>query len=197
MLTLDQLRAEVLGCSRCPLWRSRTNAVPGEGSRRCPMFVGEAPGANEDAEGRPFVGAAGKFLTKLIEDVLGLSRTEVYITNLVKCRPPKNREPTPEEEAACWSYLEREISLVKPTILVTLGRHSSAYVLSRGQINFKSIESVRGRTFKVKLGEETATVFPTYHPAAALYNPSLKEELESDFRKLKAFLGGGLEKYLI
>ncbi|BBD73778.1 hypothetical protein HS1genome_2167 [Sulfodiicoccus acidiphilus] len=161
------------------------------------MFVGEAPGANEDAEGRPFVGAAGKFLTKLIEDVLGLSRTEVYITNLVKCRPPKNREPTPEEEAACWSYLEREISLVKPTILVTLGRHSSAYVLSRGQINFKSIESVRGRTFKVKLGEETATVFPTYHPAAALYNPSLKEELESDFRKLKAFLGGGLEKYLI
>ncbi|MGE3797973.1 MAG: uracil-DNA glycosylase family protein, partial [Thermomicrobiales bacterium] len=123
---LENIAAEVRVCTLCELARTRTHAVPGEGPERAPiMFIGEGPGLNEDQQGRPFVGASGKFLTELIERA-GLEREEVFITNVVKCRPPGNRDPLPDELAACSGYLQRQIDAIDPTVIVTLGRFSMA-----------------------------------------------------------------------
>lgn len=159
------------------------------------MFVGEAPGFNEDREGRPFVGAAGKFLTQLIEEILKLKRDDVFITNVIKCRPPNNRDPMPEEVSVCSSYLERQIRALEPKIIVSLGRHSTLYFLSKIGISARGIFAVRGKPYKIKEKDISYTLFPTLHPAAALYNPKQRSIIEGDFRKLKGMLGG-LMKYL-
>jgi len=123
---LQEIAEQVRNCRKCDLWKTRKNAVPGEGNPHAEiMFVGEAPGENEDIEGKPFVGAAGKLLTKLITEVLGLKREDVFITNVVKCRPPQNRDPTEEEMTACSPYLRMQIDIIKPKLIVTLGRHST------------------------------------------------------------------------
>lgn len=181
MNSLEEIADKVRQCTDCPLWRSRTRAVPGEGPSQVKLvFVGEAPGFYEDQEGRPFVGAAGRFLSELLTSI-GLRREDVYITNTVKCRPPNNRDPLPGEMDACKKYLDRQIELLRPRLVVTLGRHSMARFLPR-----ESITRVRGKPRKVGI----VTVYPMLHPAAALHQQSLRSAIEEDFRGLRAFLDG-------
>ncbi|BCU67683.1 uracil-DNA glycosylase [Sulfolobales archaeon HS-7] len=193
---MDELRLKITSCTVCRLSLTRVNAVPGDGSINSKIiFIGEAPGYYEDQKGKPFVGAAGKLLTHLISDVLGLERKDVFITNVVKCRPPNNRDPHEDEVSSCSSYLDREIEIISPNYIVTLGRHSTSYILSRANIPFTSISDVRGKFFKWGRIE----IMPTFHPAAALYNPQLRSVLEDDFRTLASRLnskGRNLLDYL-
>ncbi len=177
---LATVHSEIMGCTKCELHKSRKNAVPGEGPVDPKiMFVGEGPGQNEDQLGRPFVGAAGKLLTELLESI-GLSRSEVFITNIVKCRPPGNRAPRKSEIEACNPYLMSQIRLIKPRIVCALGTPAIATLLGE---EF-SATRVHGRP----MSKGEVTVLPMYHPAAALYDASLKETLASDFRILKDLL---------
>ncbi|AWR97020.1 uracil-DNA glycosylase [Acidianus sulfidivorans JP7] len=182
---LCEIAREIINCTKCKLYLTRTNAVPGDGNPKAEvMLVGEAPGANEDKEGKPFVGAAGKFLTELLNSI-GLDRKSVFITNLVKCRPPNNREPEEDEIASCSPYLDRQINEIMPRVIITLGKYSTTYMLSKIQVKVKSLKSVRGKFFEWKNNDHIILIFPTYHPAAALYNPNLRLELFNDFKKVK------------
>ena len=186
---LRQLEKEVRSCIKCPLHLSRTLAVPGEGDHNAKlMFIGEAPGYHEDLEGRPFVGAAGKLLTKMIEQTLGIKRENVYITNIVKCRPPENRNPTPLEIETCSPYLERQLSIIKPQIVSSLGRHSTRYFLLKAGVIARGILSVRGKIYEFQSDSRKLSLLPTIHPAAALYDPKNLKILEHDFVKLKEML---------
>jgi DNA polymerase len=180
--------SEVIVCKRCDLWRSRKNAVPGTGNARSKVFfIGEAPGRSEDEKGEPFVGAAGEFLDTLLSEI-GFSREDVFITNVVKCRPPRNRQPLPLEIATCTPYLERQISIVKPNVMVTLGNHSTAYILSKAGLSFDGIMQVHGKLFETSILGMHLIVFPTFHPAAALYSGEYRKRLIDDFRLLKGEL---------
>ncbi|RLE92946.1 MAG: uracil-DNA glycosylase [Thermoprotei archaeon] len=185
---LSKINKEIAKCTRCKLSLYRTKPVPGEGNPYAKvMFIGEAPGRFEDLQGRPFVGAAGKLLTELLNGI-GLSREEVFITNVVKCRPPNNRDPREDEIKLCSSFLERQIEIIDPDVIVTLGRHSTRYILGRAGYKVDSIMRVRGREFEILLEGRRRKVLPMLHPAAALYNPRLKNLLEEDFRKLRKML---------
>ena len=182
---LDVVASEVIVCRKCPLWKSRKSAVPGEGNPESQvMFIGEAPGQSEDIEGRPFVGAAGKFLETLLSEI-GLSRNDVFIGNIVKCRPPRNREPTPNEIQTCTPYLDRQIKIIKPKFIVTLGNHSTAYTFSKANLPFSSITQARGKFYTTTILDMEVTIFPTFHPAAALYSAKYKETIQRDFQLLK------------
>jgi len=176
---------------------TRKHAVPGEGPLNARvMLIGEAPGRVEDEEGRPFVGAAGRLLNELLS-MAGLSRGEVYITNLVKCRPPNNRDPMPDEVESCRQYLVSQILIIKPRILVTLGRHSTREILSMSGRKVDNVGSVRGRVHRVRISDLEVVVLPTYHPAAALYNPRLRRIIEEDFARLGDMIKrGGIMDYL-
>lgn len=185
---LSKINEEIAKCTRCRLSLYRTKPVPGEGNPYTKaMFIGEAPGRFEDLQGRPFVGAAGKLLTELLNSI-GLSREEVFITNVVKCRPPNNRDPREDEIKLCSSFLERQIEIIDPDIIVTLGRHSTRYILGRAGYKVDSIMRVRGREFEILIEGRRRRVLPMLHPAAALYNPRLKNLLEEDFIKLRKML---------
>ena len=173
---LKQVADETSVCTKCELHHSRINAVPGEGPSNADLlFIGEGPGFHENEQGRPFVGAAGRFLEELLENV-GMSREQVYITNVVKCRPPGNRDPRPEEIEICTrDYLDRQIQSIKPKVIVTLGRFSMALYLPNAKIS-----EVHGQPLRVK----GCLVVPMYHPAAALHQGSLRPVIESDFSKL-------------
>ena len=172
---LQQIAREVAVCQRCQLHYSRKKAVPGEGpADSSVIFIGEGPGFHENEQGRPFVGAAGKYLNELLNKV-GMQRQQVFIGNVVKCRPPNNRDPLPEELAACSDYMERQIQAINPRVVVTLGRFSMARFLPNAKISV-----VHGQSFQVK----GRLVVPMYHPAAALHQPSLKPQLERDFAHL-------------
>jgi uracil-DNA glycosylase family 4 len=176
---LATVAAEVRGCTRCPLHRGRTQAVPGEGNPLTDvLLVGEGPGAREDATGRPFVGPAGQLLTELLR-AIGWAREDVFIANVVKCRPPGNRDPEPDEIGACAGYLDRQEAALDPAVIVTLGRHSLARYLPGARIS-----GVHGRLHRAG----SRFVFPMYHPAAALHQASLRETLFSDIRGLPAAL---------
>lgn len=196
-MRLEEIAEEIRKCERCPLHLGRKKAVPGEGNERAKvMLIGEAPGKNEDEQGRPFVGAAGRLLEGLLESI-GLRRSEVFITNVVKCRPPGNRDPRPEEIEACLPYLREQISLINPDVVVALGRHSAGVLL--GKIGGVSVMKVRGKVFERDVFGRVRKVLPTLHPAAALYNPKLKSLLEEDFVKLKELIGQrgtGLEEWI-
>lgn len=189
---IKKVEAEVVVCTKCGLWRGRQNAVPGEGDiNAIVMFVGEAPGHWEDVKGRPFVGAAGKFLDEMLSRI-GLSRSEVYIANILKCRPPENRDPLPIEVKACTPFLDRQIQIIKPRLIVTLGRHSTSYILSKA--GFKDVEGItklRGKVYAADVLGLRVSVIPTYHPAAALYSAKYRGGLEGDFQ----LLGVELEKH--
>lgn len=176
--SLGDVAAAVNTCQDCPLCRGRTRAVPGHGNASARfMLIGEAPGYHEDLQGLPFVGQAGQLLNELLQSI-GLKRGDVYITNVVKCRPPQNRDPLTEEMEACAKYLERQIDLINPEIIVTLGRYSMARFLPGDRI-----AKVHGAERKVN----GRTVVPMYHPAAALHQPALRDTLFQDFgRILKA-----------
>ena len=179
MDSINEVARKILVCQECPLGTTRTNAVPGEGPETARiMFVGEAPGYHEDQQGRPFVGQAGQFLDKLLKSI-NLNREDVFIANMVKCRPPGNRDPLPAESAACNKYLDKQIELVNPDLIVTLGRHSLGKFFPN-----ESITRVRG---KVRLKDELR-VLPLLHPAAALHRQSLSEAIHEDFKKIPAAL---------
>jgi DNA polymerase len=187
---INMIVAEIEVCHKCKLWRHRKNVVPGEGCVEAEvMFVGEAPGYREDIEGRPFVGVAGKLLDKLLSKIK-LSRNEIYITNLIKCRPPENRDPLTSELDACTPFLDRQIELIKPRIIVPLGRHATSYILSKTGFEAGSITKLHGKKWNVTLLDSQVTVLPAYHPAAALYNPNYIEELERDFQTIKNEIEG-------
>lgn len=172
---LKQIAQEVAVCVKCPLHHSRKLAVPGEGPANAEiMFIGEGPGFHENEQGRPFVGAAGKYLDELLAKI-NLKRSQVFIANVVKCRPPGNRDPMPEELEACRAYLERQIQAINPKVIVTLGRFSMANFLPNAKIS-----SVHGQAMKVK----GRLVIAMYHPAAALHQGSLKPVVEQDFARL-------------
>ncbi len=190
---MEALVAEVAACTRCPLHATRTNPVPGEGNLDATlMLIGEAPGRWEDLKGRPFVGAAGKLLDGLLASI-GLRRDEVYIANVLKCRPPGNRDPRPEEVAACTPFLDRQITIIEPKVIVTLGRHSTAYIFSKAGLPFKRISDVHGQVYRAEILGLEVHVIPTFHPASALYNPRLKALLEADFETIGRVVRGELE----
>ena len=179
MTEFDILVQQVHNCTLCSLSTKRTKAVPGEGSHSAEIvFIGEGPGFYEDQQGRPFVGPAGKIFDELLSSI-GLNRDNVYITNMIKCRAPNNRDPLPGEIKACAPYLDRQLEMIKPKIVVTLGRYSFTRWFPD-----ESISKARGklRTWN------GLTIFPMYHPAAALHNPNLRPALENDFIKLLTLL---------
>lgn len=176
---LLSLAAEIRACTACPLHRSARQAVPGEGSAESGIFfLGEAPGYHEDQQGRPFVGAAGQLLDELLAGI-GLDRGKVFITNVVRHRPPENRDPLPEEVSACDIWLRRHFDLLKPRVVVTLGRHAMAKFFPG-----ESISRIHGKPRRVS----GLTVFPVYHPAAALHQPALRSALQGDFAALALML---------
>jgi len=186
---MQKIASEVVVCAKCPLWKRRGKAVPGKGDLNAStMFVGEAPGYWEDMKGLPFVGAAGKILNALLTKI-GLPRDFVFITNVVKCRPPENRDPRPDEVKMCTSlYLNRQVALVQPKIIVTLGRHSTAYILSKTDLKpeaIKGITQLRGRVYQTRFRGVQVSVIPMFHPAAVLHNPKYRAALENDFELLK------------
>jgi DNA polymerase len=177
---LELLEERVRTCELCALSRTRNNAVPGEGPLDAEvMFIGEAPGVNEDKQGRPFVGAAGQFLGELLA-AAGLRREDAYICNVLKCRPPGNRDPLPAEIEACDPYLEEQIALIDPLVIVTLGRFSMARFVSGA-----SISRIHGQHRTLPGGRYYV---PMYHPAAALHQASLKDTLIEDFTRLRGLL---------
>lgn len=181
MRTLEEIAVEIKSCTKCPLQKSRKNAVPGEGNPKAEiLFIGEGPGQNEDLQGRPFVGDAGKFLEARLGE-LGLKREEVYILNVVKCRPPYNRDPLDEEIRVCTNnYLYDQIKNIKPRLIVTLGRHAMKLFFPQ----IKSISEVHGKAYK----KANQVYLILYHPAAALYQQSLKNTLIDDFKKIPEIL---------
>jgi len=177
--TLPELCQLISRCPDCDLAKTRTVAVPGEGPESAEvMFIGEAPGYYEDKSGRPFVGAAGKFLEELLASI-GLSRTDVYITNVVKCRPPQNRDPQKDEMDACNKWLQRQIELINPGVIVTLGRYSMGKFFSG-----ESISRIHGQSRVV----DGRTIVPMFHPAAALHQERFRSLIVEDFKRLPEIL---------
>jgi uracil-DNA glycosylase family 4 len=174
---LDQIAADIRDKNICPdLAKTATNLVMGDGSVDAEIvFIGEAPGKNEDLKGLPFVGAAGKFLDEMLAGI-GLKRSDIYITNIVKYRPPNNRDPLPDEKQAFWPYLVRQVQVIQPKVLITLGRHSMEYFLPG-----KRISEIHGEPKRITFGEQKLVILPLFHPAAALYNGSMRETLIQDF----------------
>ena len=181
---IKQIERDVINCRRCDLWKTRNNPVAGEGSVTTKvMFIGEAPGYNEDMQGRPFVGKAGKILDELLHSV-GFERKEIYIANILKCRPLKNRNPLRKEIKACTSYLDKQIMAIKPKIIVTLGNFASSYVLEKFGFQAERIGKIHGKIFQIKNLLFDTRIIPLYHPAAAVYNPNMKDVLMKDFKSI-------------
>lgn len=179
MSDLEALHEQIRGCTHCKLQAARTNAVPGEGPEQADViFIGEAPGFHEDKQGRPFVGAAGRFLEELLASI-DLNREEVFITNVVKCRPPANRDPQPDEIEACRGYLDRQIELLQPRMVITLGRFSMARYFTNARIS-----QIHGQPKKM----DGVIYYPMYHPAAALHQPSLRRTVQDDMKRIPQLL---------
>lgn len=180
---LLEIKNQVIACQKCPLYKTRTLPVIGQGNHRAEIiFVGEAPGRNEDKKGRPFCGKAGSILEELLASI-GLRREDVYICNILKCRPPGNRNPLPEEISACTLYLDKQIKLIEPKIICSLGNFASQYLMKKFGLEDKNqgISKLRGKVFS--LGKKK--IIPLYHPAVAVYNINMKKVLLEDFKIIK------------
>ena len=187
---LNAFAAEVAGCTKCRLAQGRTQVVFGVGDPSADlMFVGEAPGFHEDQQGKPFVGQAGKLLDELLAGI-GLERSQVYVANVLKCRPPGNRDPQPDEIEACEGHLFRQISLIEPKIVATLGNFATKLLSGKPT----GITRVHGAEQEATLGGRRVLLYPLYHPAAALYTPAMLKVLEADFARLPELLGRAVEK---
>jgi DNA polymerase len=179
MSALTELYQKMSNCTRCGLSQHRTKVVPGEGAEDAQIvFIGEAPGWNEDQQGRPFVGAAGQFLEELIHSI-GMTRQQVYICNVIKCRPPENRDPLPTEIKACQPWLEEQLRLLRPKMIVTLGRYSMSTFFPG-----ESISKIHGKGRK----QDGTIYFPMYHPAAALHQQSLRQIIQRDMLSIPTLL---------
>ena len=186
MSEFDDLIQQIKTCVQCNLSQGRTNAVPGEGSLDADiMFIGEGPGFYEDRDGRPFIGPAGKLLEEMLASI-NLKRSDVYITNMVKCRPPDNRDPQPDELQSCKPYMDRQIEMIAPKVIVTLGRFSFGKFFPG-----EPISKARGKPRRWK----NLTVYPMYHPAAALHNPKLRPIIENDFKNLPSLIDRVVETH--
>ncbi len=186
---LKSVKDDVVSCQKCPLFQTRINPVIGEGNHKAKIvFIGEAPGAQEDKEGRPFCGRAGKILDELLNSA-GIKREDVYICNILKCRPPGNRDPKSEEIQACTIYLQRQIEAIKPEVICTLGNYATKYVLDKYGLKDKieGISKIHGKIFEMSNLFGSLNVIPLYHPAVVTYNPNMKGLLEEDFKILKKF----------
>ena len=187
---LEKIREQVLDCKKCPLYKSRINTVFGEGNPKAKiMFIGEAPGANEDKTGVPFCGRAGNILDELL-DSISLNRKDIFIANVLKCRPPKNRNPNREEIIACTPYLSKQIKLINPIVICPLGNYSTSFVLEKYKLgnNIDGISKLHGKLFEINTLSGKLKIFPLYHPAVVAYKPSMKEILSEDFKKLKIII---------
>jgi uracil-DNA glycosylase len=182
---LDAFERQVAACTKCRLAEGRTQVVFGFGNPHADLiFVGEAPGFHEDQQGLPFVGQAGKLLDKLLAGI-GLERSQVYICNVLKCRPPGNRDPVPDEKEACEPYLFRQVELIQPKVIATLGNHATKQLSGKET----GITRVHGQEQRLKVGPLEVLLYPLYHPAAALYTPAMLTVLEQDFARLPELLG--------
>ncbi len=182
---LSSLQEEVLACKKCPLARTRTKVVFGDGNDSAEvMFIGEAPGYYEDQQGKPFVGAAGQLLDKLLSSI-GFGREDVYIANVLKCRPPQNRDPASEEIETCKPFLLKQIEIIKPKVLCTLGNFATRLIMNKSV----NISRVHGQKFT----DQGFVIFPIFHPAAALHATTNLSALEFDFQRLKTVLEEGVE----
>lgn len=182
---MKKIKQEVVKCHKCPLYKTRTLPVVGQGNHWAKiMFIGEAPGFNEDKTGIPFCGQAGRILDELL-DSISLKREEIYICNVLKCRPPNNRNPFKEEVDACSSYLERQIKRIKPRVICPMGNYAVSFVLNKYGLKDKlqGISKIHGKVFK----EDSLKIIPLYHPAVAVYNGNMKDTLKKDFRLLKKY----------
>lgn len=177
---LDDIKKNILDKNVCPdLAEQAKNLVMGDGNIDADIvFIGEAPGKNEDEQGLPFVGAAGKFLNEMLAQA-GMERSDVYITNIVKYRPPNNRDPLPEEKAAFWPFLLKQLQVIEPKVVITLGRHSMEYFLPDMKIS-----QTHGQPKRIAFGNKKLVIVPLYHPAAALYNGSMRQTLINDFLRV-------------
>jgi uracil-DNA glycosylase len=187
-IALKEIENQAKVCTKCPLSKTRNNVVFGMGSADAEiMFVGEAPGYNEDKTGVPFCGKAGEILNQLLSSV-GLSREEIYITNIIKCRPPNNRDPLPQEAESCREYLEKQLEIISPEVICCLGRHALRYIFERFsfQVN-EPISKIHGQVFVNRDIFNNVKVIPLFHPAVAVYNPWKINVLKKDFSILKDF----------
>ncbi|PIV10180.1 MAG: uracil-DNA glycosylase [Candidatus Portnoybacteria bacterium CG03_land_8_20_14_0_80_41_10] len=183
---LRGIRDEIVDCRKCPLHKNRTLPVIGQGSHQAEiMLVSEAPGYWEDQKGEPFVGAAGGVLNELL-DFVGIKREEVYICNILKCRPPQNRNPQKDEIAACVPYLEKQIRIIRPKLIGSLGNYATAYLLEKFGLSDKiqGISKIHGQVFEARADFGPIKIIPLYHPAVAVYNERMKETLKNDFQIL-------------
>lgn len=185
---IERLRAQIASCQRCRLHTTRTHTVPGEGSVDADiLFIGEAPGRNEDLQGKPFVGRAGEVFDRLLNSV-GLTRREIYLCNILKCRPPENREPLSDEVQACVGSLDVQIKVVNPKIIATLGRYATTYVFQKFSIPLRNISSVHGQMFDVETPFGAKKIVSLFHPAVATYDPNKLEILLNDFQIFKTIV---------
>lgn len=181
---MEKVKEDILACKKCSLYKERNIPVIGQGNHNAKIiFIGEAPGAKEDASGVPFCGRSGNFLNELL-DHIGLKREDVYITNIIKCRPPKNRDPKDSEIECCKNYIKRQIEIINPKVICSLGRHSMNFIMNNlGIENKETISNLHGKVFKGKY-----IFIPLYHPAVAIYNSSKKGELKKDFEIIKKYV---------
>jgi len=183
-MNLEDLNSEIKLCKKCSLYKTRTNVVPGSGPSNAKIvLIGEAPGQFEDIKGEPFVGRAGALLTEILNSV-GIKRNEIFITNIVKCRPPGNRDPLLEEIKVCSPYLDKQLEIIKPKLIISLGRFSMYYLMEKFNLPKESITKAHGKLFTINTLFGPLKFIPTYHPAAALYNPNLKSFIFEDFKKI-------------
>jgi len=183
--TMEKIIYEVKNCKKCELWESRNNPVSGDGNLNAEiMFIGEAPGYNEDKQGLPFVGKAGRILDELLASI-SLKRQDVYIANILKCRPPENRNPLKTEIDACTEYLNRQIELIQPKIIIPMGNFACSFIFEKYGLKYDQISKVHGKMFKVNTLFGELKIIPMYHPAVATYDPNKKTILLRDFSIFK------------
>ena len=182
---MKALSLEIKNCKKCKLWETRKKPLVGDGSVNAEiLFVGESPGYNEDKLGKAFVGESGKVLDQLL-DIVNLKRSEIYITNVLKCHPQKNHNPHRQEIDSCIQYLNRQIKIIKPKIIITLGKYASREIFAYFNLEFSKISEVHGRIFDAEIDNRKIKIIPLYHPAVACYHNEMFDILKSDFKKLK------------
>ena len=181
----EEIKKEAISCQKCDLSKTRQNVVWGDGRENAKIvFIGEGPGTNEDLQGKPFIGRAGMLLNELLRGI-EIKRDDVFISNIIKCRPPGNRDPTPDEIKTCYPYLDFQINHIKPKVIIPLGRHSAKLILERYGIKFEGISKEHGRVHEVSTSFGRLNIVPMYHPAAAIYNQYLLPVLKKDFEVIR------------